>query len=97
MKTRKIDLKNQECFLKSHNFKIILFLIKLINIISHKIIINIPRIGVIMPRLYGDKENINSVKVKDFFNKKANNDVESEFAIVFFEDTKNSENGICTL
>lgn len=50
-----------------------------------------------MPRLYGDKENINSVKVKDFFNKKANNDVESEFAIVFFEDTKNSENGICTL
>ena len=54
-------------------------------------------IGVIMPRLYGDNEDINSVKVKYFFNKKANKDVESEFAIVFFKDTKNSEKGICTL
>jgi len=44
-----------------------------------------------MSRLYGDKEDINSEKVKDFFNKRANKDVESEFAIVLFQDKENSQ------
>ena len=44
-----------------------------------------------MSRLYGDKEDIDSEKVKDFFNKRANKDVESEFAIVLFQDKENSE------
>ena len=44
-----------------------------------------------MSRLYGDKENINSDKVKDFFNKRANKDLESDLSIVLFQDKENSE------
>jgi len=44
-----------------------------------------------MSRLYGDKEDISSEKVKDFFNKRASKDVESEFAIVLFQDKENSQ------
>ena len=44
-----------------------------------------------MSRLYGDKEDINSEKVKDFFNQRANKEVESEFAIVLFQDKENSQ------
>ena len=44
-----------------------------------------------MSRLYGEKEDISSEKVKDFFNKRANKDVESEYSIVLFQDKENSE------
>ena len=44
-----------------------------------------------MSRLYGDKEDINSDKVKDFFNKRANKDLESDLSIVLFQDKENSE------
>lgn len=44
-----------------------------------------------MARLYGDNEDINSDKVKDFFNDRANKDVESDLSIVLFQDKKNSE------
>ena len=44
-----------------------------------------------MSRLYGEKEDINSDKVKDFFNKRANKDVESDYSIVLFQDKENSE------
>ena len=44
-----------------------------------------------MSRLYGEKEDINSEKVKDFFNKRAKKDVESEYSIVLFQDKENSE------
>ena len=47
--------------------------------------------GVKMSRLYGDKEDINADKVKDFFNKRANKDVESDYSIVLFQDKENSE------
>lgn len=43
-----------------------------------------------MSRLYGDKEDINSDKVKDFFNKRANKDFESDLSIVLFQDKENS-------
>lgn len=44
-----------------------------------------------MARLYGETEDINSDKVKDFFNKRANKDVESDLSIVLFQDKENSE------
>lgn len=44
-----------------------------------------------MSRLYGDKEDINSEKVRDFFNKRANKEFESELSIVLFQDKENSE------
>ena len=44
-----------------------------------------------MSRLYGDKENINSDKVRDFFNERANKDLESDLSIVLFQDKENSE------
>ena len=44
-----------------------------------------------MARLYGDNEDINSDKVKDFFNDRANKDVESDLSIVLFQDKENSE------
>ena len=44
-----------------------------------------------MSRLYGDKEDINSDKVKDFFNERANKDLESDLSIVLFQDKENSE------
>ncbi len=44
-----------------------------------------------MSRLYGDKEDINSDKVKDFFNKRASKYEEGKFSIVLFQDKENSE------
>ncbi|MBE6499192.1 MAG: class I SAM-dependent methyltransferase [Methanobrevibacter thaueri] len=44
-----------------------------------------------MARLYGEKESINSDKVKNFFNKRANKDVDSNLSIVLFQDKENSE------
>ena len=44
-----------------------------------------------MSRLYGDKEDINSEKVKDFFNKRASKDSEGLSSIVLFQDKENSE------
>jgi 2-polyprenyl-3-methyl-5-hydroxy-6-metoxy-1,4-benzoquinol methylase len=44
-----------------------------------------------MARLYGEKKDINSDKVKDFFNKRATKDVESNLSIVLFQDKENSE------
>ena len=44
-----------------------------------------------MARLYGDNEDINSDKVKDFFNDRANKDVESDLSIVLLQDKENSE------
>lgn len=44
-----------------------------------------------MSRLYGEKEDINSDKVKDFFNERANKDLESDLSIVLFQDKENSE------
>lgn len=44
-----------------------------------------------MSRLYGDKENINSDKVKDFFNDRANREFDSDLSIVLFQDKENSE------
>ncbi|WP_407453035.1 methyltransferase domain-containing protein [Methanobrevibacter sp.] len=44
-----------------------------------------------MSRLYGEKEDINSDKVKDFFNKRANKDFDSDLSIVLFQDKENSE------
>ena len=44
-----------------------------------------------MSRLYGDKEDINSEKVKDFFNKRATKDSEGLYSIVLFQDKENSE------
>jgi ubiquinone/menaquinone biosynthesis C-methylase UbiE len=44
-----------------------------------------------MSRLYGDKEDINSEKVKDFFNDRANKDFDSDLSIVLFQDKENSE------
>lgn len=44
-----------------------------------------------MARLYGDNEDINSDKVKDFFNDRANKNVESDLSIVLFQDKENSE------
>lgn len=44
-----------------------------------------------MSRLYGEKENINPDKVKDFFNKRADKDSEGLYSIVLFQDEENSE------
>lgn len=44
-----------------------------------------------MARLYGETEEINSDKVKDFFNDRANKNVESDLSIVLFQDKENSE------
>ena len=44
-----------------------------------------------MSRLYGDKENIDGDRVKDFFNERANKDVDSNLSIVLFQDKENSE------
>ncbi|MGX8693339.1 MAG: class I SAM-dependent methyltransferase [Methanobrevibacter sp.] len=44
-----------------------------------------------MSRLYGDKEDINSEKVKDFFNKRANKDFDSDLSIVLFQDKEVSQ------
>lgn len=44
-----------------------------------------------MSRLYGDKEDINSDKVKDFFNDRANKEFDSDLSIVLFQDKENSE------
>ena len=44
-----------------------------------------------MSRLDGDKEDINSEKVKDFFNKRASKDSEGLYSIVLFQDKENSE------
>lgn len=44
-----------------------------------------------MSRLYGDKEDIDSDEVKNFFNKRANKDFDSDLSIVLFQDKENSE------
>ena len=44
-----------------------------------------------MVRLYDEIEDINSDKVKDFFNNRATKDVESDLSIVLFQDKENSE------
>lgn len=44
--------------------------------------------GNVMSRLYGDKEDINSDKVKDFFNKRANKEFDSDLSIVLFQIRK---------
>ena len=45
----------------------------------------------VMARLYGEKEDISSTKVKEFFNKRANKDSEGLYSIVLFQDEENSE------
>lgn len=44
-----------------------------------------------MSRLYGDKENIDSEEVKNFFSERASRDLESDLSIVLFQDKENSE------
>lgn len=44
-----------------------------------------------MARLYGDNEDINSDKVKNFFADRANRELESDLSIVLFQDKENSE------
>ena len=44
-----------------------------------------------MSRLYGEKEDINSEKIKDFFNDRANRKFDSDLSIVLFQDKENSE------
>lgn len=44
-----------------------------------------------MSRLYGDNEDINSDKVKNFFADRANQDLESDLSIVLLQDKENSE------
>ena len=44
-----------------------------------------------MSRLYGDKENIDSEEVKNFFSERASREVESDLSIVLFQDKENSE------
>ncbi len=44
-----------------------------------------------MSRLYGDKEDIDSEEVKNFFADRANRDLESDLSIVLFQDKENSE------
>ena len=44
-----------------------------------------------MARLYGEHEDINSNKVKDFFSDRANRDLESDLSIVLFQDKETSE------
>lgn len=43
-----------------------------------------------MSRLYGDNEDISPDKVKNFFNDRANRDLESDLSIVLFQDKENS-------
>ena len=43
-----------------------------------------------MSRLYGDNEDISPDKVKEFFNDRANRDLESDLSIVLFQDKENS-------
>lgn len=44
-----------------------------------------------MVRLYGETEDIDSDKLKDFFNNSTTKDVESDLSIVLFQDKENSE------
>ncbi len=44
-----------------------------------------------MSRLYGDKEDIDSNDVKNFFSDRANRELESDLSIVLFQDKENSE------
>ena len=44
-----------------------------------------------MSRLYGDKENIDSEEVMNFFSERASRDLESDLSIVLFQDKENSE------
>ena len=44
-----------------------------------------------MSRLYGDKENISSKKIKDFFDKRAEIDVEYLLSITEYSDAENSK------
>lgn len=44
-----------------------------------------------MSRLYGDKEDIDSEEVKNFFSDRASRDLESDLSIVLFQDKENSE------
>ena len=44
-----------------------------------------------MSRLYGDKEDINSDKVRDFFNNRAKKNFDSDLSIVLFQDKENSQ------
>lgn len=44
-----------------------------------------------MSRLYGEKENIDSNEVKNFFAERASRDLDSDLSIVLFQDKENSE------
>ena len=44
-----------------------------------------------MSRLYGEKEDIDSKTVKNFFSERANSELESDLSIVLFQDKENSE------
>lgn len=44
-----------------------------------------------MSRLYGEKEEIDSEEVKNFFAERAHRDLESDLSIVLFQDKENSE------
>lgn len=44
-----------------------------------------------MARLYGEKEDINSNNVKNFFNERANKGLESDLSIVFLQNKETSE------
>ena len=44
-----------------------------------------------MSRLYGEKEDIDSEDVKNFFSERAQRDLESDLSIVLFQDKENSE------
>ncbi|MBR4448275.1 class I SAM-dependent methyltransferase [Methanobrevibacter sp.] len=44
-----------------------------------------------MSRLYGEKEDIDSEEVKNFFSERASRDLESDLSIVLFQDKENSE------
>ena len=44
-----------------------------------------------MSRLYGDKENIDSEEVMNFFSERASRELESDLSIVLFQDKENSE------
>ena len=44
-----------------------------------------------MSRLYGEKEDIDSNDVKNFFSDRANRELESDLSIVLFQDKENSE------
>ena len=44
-----------------------------------------------MSRLYGENEDINSDKVKTFFNERSNKNFENDLSIVLFQDEENSK------